>query len=194
MSVNLALWQGLYKSCTDNNMIYSFIQDIYKAIKGKSYITALSLALCLPDICGKAEYPNDKTTSRYKKWYCKYIGEFENPNINDNEHFSYCSANVIYVLRNNLFHEGNPTIVNCKNIKQFENQVENQVDHFVLIIDDDMNGGESELTTDCNNNIKDKALKVNIIHLCWLLCICAKAYYDNNQEKFDGFFMCELDF
>lgn len=46
------------------------IDDVNKALDAESYYSALTLALTLPDICGKAEYPQEKSTAkRYKDWY-----------------------------------------------------------------------------------------------------------------------------
>lgn len=39
-------------------------------IKQKNWYATVILALTLPDICGKIEYPGDNTSTRYKKW-CK---------------------------------------------------------------------------------------------------------------------------
>ena len=58
-------------------MIDTFIDEINRALSYDLYFSALSLALTLPDICGKAEYPDKKSTSRYKLWYDEYIGKSE---------------------------------------------------------------------------------------------------------------------
>lgn len=61
-------------------MIDEITKEIKICLNNNCYIAALSLALMLPDICGKAEYPNRKTTERYKKWYYEYVGKFEKIN------------------------------------------------------------------------------------------------------------------
>ena len=58
-------------------MIKRIVDDINKALENNAYFAALSLALTLPDVCGKAEYPNDGTGKRYKKWYDEYVGKYE---------------------------------------------------------------------------------------------------------------------
>ena len=54
-------------------MLIKLVEDIERAIEHECYFSALALALTLPDICGKAEYPELKVGERYKKWCQKYI-------------------------------------------------------------------------------------------------------------------------
>ena len=82
-------------------MIDLICNDIQKAIDAGAYISALSLALVLPDWCGKAEYPNEKTGCRYKKWYSESVGKYETYEGNNG---AYLSADVVYSLRNHLLH------------------------------------------------------------------------------------------
>lgn len=61
-------------------MINRIIKEIDSSIKNENFLAALALALTLPDICGKAEYPNEsKTSVRYKEWYNEYVGKYERP-------------------------------------------------------------------------------------------------------------------
>jgi hypothetical protein len=47
-------------------------------LKAEAYLSALALTLTLPDICGKAAYPEIKTAGdRYRKWYDEQIGKHE---------------------------------------------------------------------------------------------------------------------
>ncbi len=55
-------------------MIVKIVEDINKALDCEAYLSALSLTLMLPDVCGKAEYPNLKVGEHYIKWYDEYIG------------------------------------------------------------------------------------------------------------------------
>ena len=50
-------------------MINKLVEDINKALDNEAYFSALSLALTLPDICGKAEFPETKSGRRYIDWY-----------------------------------------------------------------------------------------------------------------------------
>lgn len=77
-------------------MIDLICNDIQKAIDAGAYISALSLALVLPDWCGKAEYPNKRPGCRYKKWYSESVGKHETYEGNNGP---YLSADVVYSLR-----------------------------------------------------------------------------------------------
>lgn len=43
-------------------MIIQLVQDIRKALENNLYFVALSSALTLPDICGKAAYPEESSS------------------------------------------------------------------------------------------------------------------------------------
>ena len=45
-------------------MLQRLIDDINKALDNDCFFSALSLALTLPDICGKAKYPNEKSSKK----------------------------------------------------------------------------------------------------------------------------------
>lgn len=113
-------------------MILSLIDDINKALDAESYFSALALVLTLPDICGKAEYPNKKTTQRYKEWYDEYIGQFEqSPSCKRKKtSMPYLSGEVVYSLRNSFLHQGTPNIDESR-IKEESNQINN----FQLVIE-----------------------------------------------------------
>lgn len=42
----------------ESNMLMEIIKEINKALADNMYIAALTMALTIPDICGKAEYPD----------------------------------------------------------------------------------------------------------------------------------------
>ena len=56
-------------------MINELVREIVGCLKSGYYMAALTTALTLPDICGKAESPEleKKTKLRYINWYNKYI-------------------------------------------------------------------------------------------------------------------------
>ena len=75
-------------------MIIRLIQDIRKALENELYFVALSSALTLPDICGKAAYSTERSSrKRYILWYDEEIGKYEkNPEDKENRdkfHFNY---------------------------------------------------------------------------------------------------------
>lgn len=49
--------------------IHDTVEDIRKALAGNAYLSALALALTIPDILSKAEYPElGRTGDRYMRW------------------------------------------------------------------------------------------------------------------------------
>ena len=51
-------------------MVQKLIDDIRAALENDLYFVALNSALTLPDICGKVEYPYEKSSKkRYIDWY-----------------------------------------------------------------------------------------------------------------------------
>lgn len=55
-------------------MIDRIVHEIRMALSHELYLSALALALTLPDTCGRAEYPNEKRNGiRYKNWCSQYV-------------------------------------------------------------------------------------------------------------------------
>ena len=56
--------------------------------------------MSIPDICGKAEYPDiEKTAVRYIKGYDNYVGKYEKPSNTDGGDMHYSSGDIIHKLR-----------------------------------------------------------------------------------------------
>ena len=58
-------------------MLLKIIDDVNKALDAECYFSALSLVLTIPDICGKAEFPEKGPTRRYIDWFDKHIAKYE---------------------------------------------------------------------------------------------------------------------
>ena len=163
-------------------MLLKIIDESKKSIENECFIAALSLAVTLPDICGKAAYPNEGVGSRYIKWYDTYIGKYEVPHVPTMQDMPYSSGELVYSLRNSLLHQGTPNI-NAERIKEKRCQV----DRFILTIDDVSHGGTSCISCIQESEIVERILEVNIVNLCSKLCAAAKSYYLENKSKFDFF-------
>ena len=172
-------------------MIEKIIFDIEKALDNEAYLSALTLVLTIPDICGKAEFPNEGSNKRrYIDWYDKYVGVYEKSSKIESDGLPYLSGEVVYSLRNNMLHQGTPNIEK-DNIKN-EN---NKVDNFVLLIEKKK---EFDIYVDAagiweTEEGKVRKYRVNIRRLCLILCLAAKGYYKNNISKFDFFNYTILD-
>ena len=53
------------------------IREIEVCLDNECYIAVLSLALTLPDICSRVEYPNAHVNTRYIDWYNQFLEPLE---------------------------------------------------------------------------------------------------------------------
>lgn len=154
-------------------MIERLVKEIYIGLRNRCYISALTTALTLPDICGKAKYPNEKTTKRYKQWLNDYVC-IKQP-------FSLqADADTIYNLRCSLLHEGNPSVdkEKCK-IKKFALMARENSAHIVT---------ESKCVREDPDGSKEcEYYNVDIRFLCEKICEAASTYYRSNKELFNFF-------
>lgn len=169
-------------------MLLKLIEDVERAIEHECYFAALALALTLPDICGKAEYPNDGDTARYIKWCREFVcGEQprDDPRSGD---MPYLSGEMLFNLRCCFLHQGTPSIDPSK-IKDERCAV----DQFnLLITDPDSADGELSMVEYGGNwKITHREITVSIRDICYRLRMSAKKYYEENPDKFT-FFDCNL--
>ena len=161
-------------------MIIQLVQDIRKALENNLYFVALSSALTLPDICGKAAYPEEKSSRRrYISWYDEEIGKYEK-NPEDKENMPYLSGEVIYSLRCSLLHEGNP------NMNNDSLRADLPIDHFSLVIEKakpfDIYSDSSSISNFGDKNIREYSM--NVRRICMILCNVAESYYKEYKDKF----------
>ena len=163
-----------------NSIFEQIIKEINICLEHECFMSALGMALTLPDICGKAEYPTDGVTKRYIKWTNEYISAYEID-------MPYLSGEVLYNLRNAFLHQGNPNIVSSE-IKD----IRCKVDEFNLVIGNTFSGDTSSVHYGANQQVIYRRLDINIVNLCTKLTRTAEGYYRANQEKFN-FFNCTID-
>lgn len=159
-------------------MIEQIVNDINTALKNGAYLSALSLALTLPDVCGKAEYPGGRVGERYKKWYQENVGQYET----DGEgNCPYLSDEVVYSLRNSFLHQTTPNID-----KTMIHDPQNKIDRFVLVIEPKK---EFDIYADLSvsGGYRGKEYHVSVQRLCLILTRTALCYYRKNKEKFNFF-------
>ncbi len=162
-------------------MVNRIVFEIRTALSHGLYLSALALALSLPDTCGKAEYPNEAYNGvRYKNWCSQYVitDRCDSPYGCD---MPYLNEEIIYSLRNSMLHQSTP---NVEKSKIQEDRC--KVDRFELIIsgENSANGDLSMVSYGKEMHIVHRKLQVHISHLCYILCAAAENYYKNNEEKF----------
>ena len=156
-------------------MIDILVNDINTALENEAYLSALSLVLTLPDVCGKAKYPNKKVGERYISWYDEYVGQYE---TYIGKTTPYLSGEVVYSLRNSFLHQATPDIDKDK-----ISESQNKIDEFVLVIEPKK---EIEIYADTTCvNADNKIYNVNIQRLCLIITKCALNYYNDNKNLFD---------
>lgn len=164
------------------------IHEIESSLDKGLYISALALALTLPDICGKAEYPTDRTGTRYKKWYSNHVEPlYQFSDSSYSKDLPYLNSEVVYSLRNNFLHTGNPNID-----KQRINETDCQIDHFELRLGKSLDGDICSVAYGKMMVPVERTYQVNVYLLCIRLCRVAKEFYLANKDKFD-FFQYHLD-
>lgn len=169
------------------SMIEQIVKEINICLENECFLTALGMALTLPDICGKAAYPTDTVAGRYIKWTNEYISAYEKDDSPYGIDMPYLSGEILYNLRNTFLHQGNPNIDSSK--------VKNsrcKVDEFNLVIGSIFSGGTSSVHYGGNQQVIYRRLDINIVNLCTKLTRTAEGYYRANQEKFN-FFNCTID-
>jgi hypothetical protein len=150
------------------------------AIQQKNWYAAVILALTLPDICGKIEYPGESSGARYKKWCEKYLEPKYTQQIGPAQmgHIhKFLSGSDCYALRCALLHEGSDDITEQRaqeSLDRFHftappesgsmhcNQnnavLQLQVDTFSLDIIDSINSWLSDIQGDTEKENKLNAL------------------------------------
>ena len=173
-------------------MLLRLIDDINRALENDCFFSALSLALTLPDICGKAKYPDEKSNkNRYIAWYDEYVGSYEKYPGRDSK-VPYLSGEVVYSLRCSFLHQGNPSIEKdkikdeCCKIDNFTLLVEKKKEYNVLL--DSASISENYINDRKVGNTQ-RSYEVNVRRLCFILSACASGYYKEYKEQF-----CFFDF
>ena len=167
-------------------MVNELIKEINQCLDNGCVMAGLSLALTLPDICGKAVYPElKKPSDRYIKWFDEYIGQYEHNYEHKKLGMPYLSGELVYSLRNSILHQGNPNITGNKfGIIYFE-LLYQQIEGSSVIV----GSSESEIDQDKNGNdkAKNKKFTVNVRDLCWKICRLAEVCYSEDKDKFNFF-------
>lgn len=86
------------------------IKEIKNCMDKGECVAAFYMALTLPDICGKLEYPSEKPSKRYILWFDEYIGNYEqSPFAKEDPSWAdmpYMSGENMYKIRCSLLHAG----------------------------------------------------------------------------------------
>jgi len=85
--------------------MYRFTNAVKDSLKQENWYSGLTLALTLPDICGKLESPNSSSSKRYIKWFDQYLGEKYSAEIQGKKTV-FITGRDAYALRCSYLHGG----------------------------------------------------------------------------------------
>lgn len=152
------------------------LKDIRTALKARAYLSALALALTLPDICSLVE---DQVTKETGKRYIKWINNHFDP---DDFQFSDFESNqfggeMCYALRCKILHEGNTNVEENKNVS---------VDSFKLTFPNDKDYFHGfKYIKEYSQNSEVTKTYIGIDYLCEILCDRAEEFYNKWKNKTD---------
>jgi len=167
--------------------------EIQDNIIRKNYLSALSLSLIIPDICGKIAFPEMKINGRpdiggrYAKWYDEYIYAYENPLSN------YCMPELdskipanpldgyaVYKLRCAFLHEGSLEIQ--KNIANNLHRNKEDYKQLEFLFTDKLTsiGSFGELG---DNKERGITIRIGVEDFCKKICWTAENYYKKHATE-----------
>lgn len=160
-------------------MIEHLITEINSCLKNNLQIAALTMALTLPDTCGKVYCSNGRNRERYVCWYNDHIiAPQKNLFGFDNADCFYASGEVVYQLRCAMLHESNPFVCGTAD----------KITKFSLIWRSVASASRTSIESctqvDEEGKIISKTLSVDIVSLCQDICDAALKYYLENKDKF----------
>lgn len=160
----------------------NYLDEIQKCLDNKCYMAAFIMSLAIPDVCGKALYPEESNGSRYKKWYSEYIGRYETNDrikINDPDSPPWISADVIYSIRNCMFHDASPNLK-----KSGICQEENKIDRICIDF-----YPSALLLTSSNGGFRpekeERILRFSANYITEKLLRCGYSFYQDHKEEID---------
>lgn len=134
--------------------------EMIQAFQSGHFLSALTLALTIPDICGKKQYPEEKGCGiRYAKWFDEYVShQYQNEEDIDANSCDTCyfDGDDCYQLRCVFLHEGTNaphterkrTIYHVAQFRVFSTDPGIGVDHIGKIWSDDENMAFNQVDLD----------------------------------------------
>lgn len=89
-------------------MIEHLVKEINTCLKNDLQIAALTMALTLPDTCGKAYCPKGRNGERYANWYDDFITTPKRKQCGIDG--AVIGGRLVYKLRCAMLHESNPRV------------------------------------------------------------------------------------
>lgn len=168
-----------------------YVNEINNNIDNSNYLSALTLALMIPDICSKNI--SDNKNIGYVKWFNKYVYRtyYDTPNSKQikkspkklkNIYKVKFNGTTCYALRNAILHSGTSFI----DYKKKNDRIKANVDHIELCVNSKSERkfqyGESVSVITDNDDETTVTIRINVVNFCMIMI---KGYYDflNEIEK-----------
>lgn len=158
-------------------MFLKICDEIESCLRNENYIAALTLALTIPDICGRAEFPNySKPSKRYISWYNSYFHMIYFQE--EYKDFPVINGAIIYDLRCEMLHSGNPGIKD-----------KSKINNFVIEYGKDKtrNGSRLHVTKRTDTGEMIFTYYFNLNQFCMSMVSMARYCYENASEKYNFF-------
>ena len=140
-------------------MIEHLVKEINTCLKNDLQIAALTMALTLPDTCGKAYSPKGRNGERY--------------GIDG----AVISGKLVYKLRCAMLHESNPGVDGAEDVTKFSLIWRSLASASRTTV-------ERCIQRNADGVVQEHILSIDIVALCQDICEAALAYYRGNKDKF----------
>lgn len=88
-----------------------FTESVRLSLQNRNWYSALTLALTLPDVCGRLESPDSYSKDRYRNWFNRWMQQHYKHEVGpDREEVTFLSGGDCYALRCSYLHEGGADI------------------------------------------------------------------------------------
>lgn len=161
-------------------MIENILNDISLARNNGAYISALSLALTLPNILSNIEFNKKTTRAEYVNWFNRWVYKYYEQPESDNEFINRGIAATkfdgenCYALRCSLLHSGNTDLKDNKG----------KIDIFVLCTSDmSPHIGDAYVCDVSTNSASNVYVSLNVVGLIDALLAGAKEYISEKEDK-----------
>ena len=146
------------------------IIEIRAALSAELYNCALIMALTLPDICGKVEYPKENAKKRYVEWFSVYAKPFFTVSATKFPEetpvdVTWLSPEECWALRCAVFHSGN-----------YETE-------YIKLTDIRIHAHKRNEKNYSHMSRDSRYADLDGILLCENLCVAAEQYYKGIKEK-----------
>ena len=145
-----------------------FVESIEKSIETENWYGALTLAITLPDICGRLNNPKWGSQKRFEKWFNKYMHHHYKSSFHS-EGFTFLSGSDCYALRCAFLHEGTDDVT-----RQRAREVVSKFTFF---------------TTGSHRCMVDDVLVLNLQAFCSEICEGVSSWqkeYENDSDIVSG--------